>query len=101
MEVEDTGFLLRYRGRPIVSLFLALLFGGLAYIGLAASGEVVFDWLLAISGLSQFFTWASICLCHIRFRSGTDFAFFDFLNFLDSHCYNLNFPYRSMESART
>jgi amino acid transporter len=58
------------RGRPIISLVLALLFGGLAYIGLASSGETVFNWLLAISGLSQFFTWGSICLCHIRFRQG-------------------------------
>jgi amino acid transporter len=57
-------------GRPMVALILALLFGGLAYIGLASSGVTVFNWLLAISGLSQFFTWASICLCHIRFREG-------------------------------
>jgi yeast amino acid transporter len=58
------------RGRPMVSLLIALIFGGLAYIGLASSGITVFNWLLAISGLSQFFTWGSICLCHIRFRSG-------------------------------
>ena len=31
------------------------------------SGYLV-DWLLALSGLSTLFTWASICLCHIRFR---------------------------------
>jgi len=58
------------RGRPMVSLGLSLLFGFLAYIGLAAKGPVIFDWLLAISGLSSFFTWGSICLCHIRFRAG-------------------------------
>lgn len=54
----------------MAALTLALLFGGLAYISLASSGEAVFNWLLAISGLSQFFTWGSICLCHIRFRTG-------------------------------
>jgi len=58
------------RGRPIVSLIIALLFGGLAYIGLSTSSAVIFNWLLAISGLSQFFTWGSICLCHIQFRAG-------------------------------
>jgi len=54
----------------MVALLLALVFGGIAYISLATSGVTVFNWLLAISGLSQFFTWASICLCHIRFRAG-------------------------------
>lgn len=33
----------------------------------AASGEV-FAWLVGISGLSTLFTWATILLCHIRFR---------------------------------
>lgn len=28
----------------------------------------MFDWLLALSGLSVLFTWASICASHIRFR---------------------------------
>ena len=28
----------------------------------------VFNWLLAISGLSQVFTWSGICLSHVRFR---------------------------------
>lgn len=29
----------------------------------------MFDWLLALSGLAALFTWGSICLAHIRFRS--------------------------------
>lgn len=56
------------RGRPLVALALALILGCLAYINEAAAGETIFSWLLALSGLSQFFTWASINLAHIRFR---------------------------------
>ncbi|EGX45358.1 hypothetical protein AOL_s00170g65 [Orbilia oligospora ATCC 24927] len=55
-------------GRPVFSLIIALLFGCLAFINEAAAGEEIFNWLLALSGLSQFFTWASINLAHIRFR---------------------------------
>ncbi|KAK5175159.1 Amino acid permease [Saxophila tyrrhenica] len=56
-------------GRPLVSVSLILAFGPIAYIGLASSGAVVFDWLLALSGLAALFTWGSICLAHIRFRA--------------------------------
>lgn len=55
-------------GRPWIVLIIALLFGCLAYINEAASGGVIFDWLLALSGLSNFFTWGSICFAHIQFR---------------------------------
>ncbi|KAJ6260056.1 hypothetical protein Dda_5702 [Drechslerella dactyloides] len=55
-------------GRPMVALGLSLLFGCLAYINQAAAGDAIFNWLLALSGLSQFFTWASINLAHVRFR---------------------------------
>ncbi|KAH6683256.1 amino acid permease/ SLC12A domain-containing protein [Halenospora varia] len=56
------------KGRPWVILIVALLFGCLAYINLASSGGEVFTWLLSISGLSNFFTWGSICFAHIQFR---------------------------------
>ncbi|KAI1324396.1 amino acid permease/ SLC12A domain-containing protein [Xylariaceae sp. FL0255] len=55
-------------GRPLFSVIVLLLFGALAYISLAASGNTVFTWLLAVSGLAALFTWGSICLSHIRFR---------------------------------
>jgi amino acid transporter len=55
-------------GRPLPSVALNLAFGALAYIVLASTGPVVFDWLLALSGLAALFTWGSICLAHIRFR---------------------------------
>lgn len=55
-------------GRPLASVILNLAFGALAYVTLASSGGVVFDWLLALSGLAALFTWGSICFAHIRFR---------------------------------
>ncbi|KAI0534856.1 amino acid permease/ SLC12A domain-containing protein [Xylaria digitata] len=55
-------------GRPLFSVIAMLSFGGLAYVELASSGEVVFSWLQALSGLAALFTWGSICLAHIRFR---------------------------------
>ncbi|CAF1503193.1 unnamed protein product [Didymodactylos carnosus] len=58
------------KGRPMVSLLIAITFGFIAYINLAGGGPTVFNWLMAISGLSGFFTWGSICACHIRFRQG-------------------------------
>ena len=45
------------KGRPIITLVIALLFSGLAYINIAPVGATVFNWLLALSGLSSFFTW--------------------------------------------
>ncbi|KIW69459.1 hypothetical protein PV04_05335 [Phialophora macrospora] len=56
-------------GRPLPSVILNLAFGALAYIVLASEGSIVFDWLLALSGLAALFTWGSICVAHIRFRS--------------------------------
>ncbi|KAH7132398.1 amino-acid permease inda1 [Dendryphion nanum] len=55
-------------GRPLVSVSFILIFGVLAYVNLAAAGPVIFEWLLALSGLAALFTWGSICLAHIRFR---------------------------------
>lgn len=55
-------------GRPLVSLLICLAFGCLAYIDLSSSSSTVFNWLLALGGLSVIFTWASVCFAHIRFR---------------------------------
>ncbi|KAJ2916158.1 hypothetical protein MD484_g4244, partial [Candolleomyces efflorescens] len=54
--------------RPLWSLVAMILWGPLAYINVVAAGDTVFNWLLALSGLSTLFTWLSICLCHVRFR---------------------------------
>ncbi|KAK0613919.1 amino acid permease-domain-containing protein [Immersiella caudata] len=56
-------------GRPLYSVLAILAFGPLAYVNLDADGPTVFNWLLALSGLAALFTWGSICLAHIRFRT--------------------------------
>jgi len=55
-------------GRPLYSTLFVTAFGLLAYLNIAAAGPVIFEWLLALSGLAALFTWGSICLAHIRFR---------------------------------
>ncbi|XXH05203.1 hypothetical protein Hte_011628 [Hypoxylon texense] len=55
-------------GRPIWCVCVQLAFGLLGYLGVAQDGLDVFNWLLALSGLSYFFVWGSCCLAHIRFR---------------------------------
>ncbi|KAJ5902282.1 amino-acid permease [Penicillium taxi] len=56
-------------GRPLWCILLQIAFGFLAFINEAtATGGVIFTWLLALSGISYFFVWGSICFAHIRFR---------------------------------
>jgi amino acid transporter len=55
-------------GRPLWSVLAIFAFFPIAYINLADVGSTVFDWLLALSGLSTLFTWLAICVTHIRFR---------------------------------
>jgi yeast amino acid transporter len=56
------------KGRPLWCVLIQLAFGLLAFIGESAQKGQVFGWLLALSGLSYFFVWGSICLAHIRMR---------------------------------
>ena len=58
------------RGRPLISIALSSSFGLLAYVVVFGhqTRMTIFNWLLAISGLSTIITWGTICLCHIRFR---------------------------------
>ncbi|PFH63397.1 hypothetical protein XA68_12361 [Ophiocordyceps unilateralis] len=55
-------------GRPLPAVILIILTGPLAYVNLSATGPTVFEWLQALSGLAVMFSWAAICLAHIRFR---------------------------------
>ena len=55
------------KGRPIIAILFALLFGFLAYISVVSSSAL--HWMYSIGSLSAFFSWGSICLCHIRFRA--------------------------------
>jgi amino acid transporter len=58
------------KGRPLVTIVLQILFGLLAFINeKTSSGEVLFSWLLALTGVSWYFIYGSICVAHIRFRS--------------------------------
>ncbi|KIW34151.1 uncharacterized protein PV07_00947 [Cladophialophora immunda] len=58
------------KGRPVVVTILQLLFGCLAFLNLDKNGGGnVFNWLLALSGLSSFFIFGSIAIAHIRFRA--------------------------------
>lgn len=56
------------QGRPIWSLLFASTIGLLCFLAASDAQSTVFEWLMALSGLSTIFTWGSICLCHIRFR---------------------------------
>jgi yeast amino acid transporter len=63
-------------GRPLVAIIVSSALGFLCYI-VAAGPETsteAFNWMIAISGLAAIFTWGSICLCHIRFRSAWKLA---------------------------
>jgi len=58
-------------GRPLMAILFSSAFGFICYIVAAGTDTrtQAFNWMLAISGLAAIFNWASICLCHIRFRA--------------------------------
>ncbi|CEP60043.1 amino acid permease GAP1 LALA0_S01e01706g [Lachancea lanzarotensis] len=56
------------KGRPLVGIAVTCTFGLLCFIAQSDKEGDVFNWLLALSGLSSLFTWFGICLCHLRFR---------------------------------
>ncbi|KAF2488803.1 AAT family amino acid transporter [Lophium mytilinum] len=58
-------------GRPLMAILFSSVFGFICYIVAAGTDTrtQAFNWMLAISGLAAIFNWASICLCHIRFRA--------------------------------
>ena len=55
-------------GRPLVGVGISLFIGLLCYLAASAHHDDVFNWMVALSGLSSIFTWGSICACHLRFR---------------------------------
>jgi amino acid transporter len=55
--------------RPLLGIAFSLAFGLIAYGNTdMKQAEVCFLWMVAISGSSAIFTWASICAAHISFR---------------------------------
>jgi amino acid transporter len=57
------------RGTPLNALYLAFAMGLLALVTLAPGGGALFDWLLSLAGVTNYFTWASICASHLRMRA--------------------------------
>lgn len=55
-------------GRPLRALIFCSIIGLFSYIAAYKQQEVVFTWLMSISGLSQIFSWNVISMSHIRFR---------------------------------
>jgi len=56
-------------GRPLWSVIAILAFYPIAYVNLASVGTTLFNWLLALSGLSTIITWLSINIAYLRFRA--------------------------------
>jgi amino acid transporter len=56
------------RGIPFWAIVVAFGFSLLAFVTAAPGGDEIFDWLLSLSAMSNYFTWASICVSHIRMR---------------------------------
>lgn len=56
--------------RPLVAIAISISFGSLAYISVLSpnGAEVMFLWLMSISGISVLSTYGTINFCHIRFR---------------------------------
>lgn len=57
------------QGRPLRAWILTIICTFFAYIAAFEHQDTVFNWLLAISGLSFVFVWMFICICHLRFRA--------------------------------
>ncbi|KAJ5577904.1 General amino-acid permease GAP2 [Penicillium hispanicum] len=56
------------KGRPLWAIVVASVIGLLCFLAASSKETDVFEWMMAISGLSSVFTWASVCFSHIRFR---------------------------------
>ena len=55
-------------GRPLVAIVVQLIVGLLCFLAASPKHGEIFNWMLALSGLSSLFTWGSINLALIRFR---------------------------------
>ncbi|EMG45344.1 General amino-acid permease GAP1, partial [Candida maltosa Xu316] len=56
------------QGRPLVGIIVQLIVGLLCFLAASPKEGDIFNWMLALSGLSSIFTWGSINFCLIRFR---------------------------------
>lgn len=73
--LADQGFAPLYfnfidkKGRPLRALIVCSICGLFSFIAAFKKQATVFNWLLALSGLSQIFTWNVIVVSHVRFRA--------------------------------
>ncbi|GMG40126.1 unnamed protein product [Ambrosiozyma monospora] len=56
-------------GRPLVGIIITIAIGALCYLAAYKDEDTIFTWMLSLSGLSAFFTWGAINVCHLRFRA--------------------------------
>lgn len=56
------------KGRPLWSLVFVLAFSLLCFVCASDKYNDVFNWLYAFAQLAFMLAWASICICHLRFR---------------------------------
>lgn len=56
-------------GRPLRAWVLTIICTFFSYIAAFEHQDIVFNWLLSISGVSFVFVWMFICVCHLRFRA--------------------------------
>ncbi len=54
-------------GVPYVAVGFTSIFGLLAFMNMSTSGGIVFGWLLNVTAVAGFITWACINACHIAF----------------------------------
>ncbi|KAI0176505.1 amino acid permease/ SLC12A domain-containing protein [Hypoxylon sp. FL1284] len=54
-------------GTPYFAVAVTSAVGLLAFLNLSQNGGEVFDWLLNITAIAGFITWACISVCHLRF----------------------------------
>ncbi|KAE8155080.1 amino acid permease/ SLC12A domain-containing protein [Aspergillus avenaceus] len=55
-------------GSPIVALVVFHGIGFLSLLNLSSGAGMVYTWIISMTGVATFITWASICLCHLRVR---------------------------------
>ncbi|MDO4905742.1 MAG: amino acid permease [Lautropia sp.] len=57
-------------GVPVYALLATTVVAGLCFASYLASAEVIYIWLLNLSGMTGFIAWLGIAVSHYRFRKG-------------------------------
>ncbi|KAI9934741.1 hypothetical protein ASPWEDRAFT_44234 [Aspergillus wentii DTO 134E9] len=59
-------------GVPYVAVITSALFSGFAYLSLATSSSVVFNWLMHFITTSGYISWLGACVSYLQFRRATE-----------------------------